>query len=36
VSEMERAADTDEHVPYVPPQPEHTLPPSAPPGDVKA
>ncbi|HXM07751.1 MAG TPA: twin-arginine translocase TatA/TatE family subunit [Candidatus Acidoferrum sp.] len=36
VSEMERAADANEHVPYVPPQPEHTLPPSVPPGDAKA
>jgi TatA/E family protein of Tat protein translocase len=36
VSEMERAADAEEqHVPYVPPQPERTLPPSVPPGDAK-
>jgi TatA/E family protein of Tat protein translocase len=39
VSEMERAADVEEHVPYVPPAPAETerpLPaPTVPPGDAK-
>jgi TatA/E family protein of Tat protein translocase len=43
VSEMERAADANEHAPPPPapvsesPEPEHTLPaPTSPPGDAKA